>query len=365
MGEALTRSPAALDPAFWRDRRVFLTGHTGFIGGWTAAVLTSFGARVDGYALEAPTNPSFFELTGLAKRVDGVIGDVRHRQALDTAFAAARPDVVLHLAAQPLVSVGYSDPTDTFEVNVLGTVNLLDCVRRRGAGSVVVMTTDKVYRDSSAENREDESLGARDPYGASKVCCEIASEAYARSFLAPAGVPLSTVRAGNVVGGGDWAADRLVPDAVRAFSHGRPLSLRRPEAARPWQHVLDAVYGLLLVAQTTARGPARPDAWNVGPPAGRTMTVGEVAAVAASAWGNDARVVTDGERTFEEAGILTLSSQRIRREMGFVEPWDLPTIIFRTMRWYRHALGGEDAWTLAEKEIADYFAAAPATTDRR
>jgi len=365
MDEALARNSAALDPGFWRDRRILLTGHTGFIGGWTAAVLQRLGARVWGYALEAPTTPSFFELTRLERRLEGRIADVRDRQALAAAFIAARPDVVLHLAAQPLVGVGYTDPVETFEVNVLGTVNLLECVRRQGAAAVVVMTTDKVYRESHAENREHERLGARDPYGASKVCCEIAAEAYGRSYLEPAGVPLATVRAGNVVGGGDWAADRLMPDAVRAFSRGRPLSLRRPQAARPWQHVLDAVYGLLLVAQATARNSGGPQAWNVGPPSGRIMTVGDVAALAAFAWGDHARVVNDGEQTFEESGILTLSSQRIREELGYAEPWDLPLIIARTMAWYRQALAGEDAWKLSQCDIDDYFAAAVAAADAR
>jgi CDP-glucose 4,6-dehydratase len=363
MGEALVRGPAALDPGFWRDRPILLTGHTGFIGGWTSVVLQRLGARVFGYALDAPTTPSFFDLTGLAARLEGRLADIRDRQGLDAAFAAVKPDIVLHLAAQPLVGIGYANPVETFEVNVLGTVNLLDCVRRRGAAAIVVMTTDKVYRESHSENREDEQLGACDPYGASKVCCEIVAEAYGRSYLEPAGVPLATVRAGNVVGGGDWATDRLIPDAVRAFSARRPLSLRRPYAARPWQHVLDAVYGVLLVAQATARGSHGPQAWNVGPPSGRLMTVGDVAALAADAWGDHARVVNDGERTFEESGILTLSSQRIRQELGYAEPWDLPLIVSRTTAWYRQALAGEDAWELSQREIDDYFAAATAAVD--
>ena len=362
MGKEIGRGRAPLDPAFWRGRRVFLTGHTGFIGGWTAAALHRFGAELHGYALPAPTTPSFFELTGLKRRLQGTLADVRDRAALAAAFTAARPDLVLHLAAQPLVGAGYADPVGTFEVNVLGTINLLECARHPGTGAVVVMTTDKVYHDPHSDNREGDRLGARDPYGGSKVCCEIAAEVYARSFLAEAGVPLATVRAGNVVGGGDWATDRLIPDAVRAFGAGQPLSLRRPEAARPWQHVLDAVYGLLLVAQRTAGAGGSPQAWNVGPPAGRTMTVGEVAALAASAWGDGARVIHDGAKEFAEAAILTLNSQRIRTELGYAEPWTLPQILARTMEWYRRVLAGDDAWALCEREIDDYLAAPAAVS---
>lgn len=282
MAEALSGRRTLLDRAFWRGRRVLLTGHTGFIGGWTAALLHGLGAETWGYALPAPTTPSFFQLTGLAGRLESALGDVRDERALGSFYAAARPDIVLHLAAQPLVNVGYLSPLETFDINLMGTVKLLDCVRRTGARAVVVMTTDKVYRDLRADNGEDDRLGAGDPYGGSKVCCEVAAEVYGRSFLAPAGIPLATVRAGNVLGGGDWAADRLLPDAVRAFAAGRPLALRRPDARRPWQHVLDASYGLLLVAQSAVGGPAAPTAWNIGPSGGRRATVGEVARLAAA-----------------------------------------------------------------------------------
>jgi CDP-glucose 4,6-dehydratase len=358
MGEAVTAPRAtALDPGFWRGRRILLTGHTGFIGGWTAIVLNGWGAEVFGYALPPTTTPSLFDLAGLDRRFTGTLADLRDRAALVGAYSAARPDFVIHLAAQPLVGVGYKSPAETFEINVMGTVNLLECVRERGATAVVVMTSDKVYRGSASDNREEDRLGAHDPYGGSKVCGEIVSEVYARSFLAKAGVPLATVRAGNVVGGGDWSDDRLIPDAVRAFSAHQPLSLRRPGAVRPWQHVLDAVTGLLLVVQRTARGSVGPDAWNIGPPVGRTMTVGEVAALAASAWSNEARVVHDGVPAFPETELLTLDSRRVRTELGHAEPWDLPQILARTMEWYREALSGADAWALAQHQIDDYLAA--------
>jgi CDP-glucose 4,6-dehydratase len=358
VGEAaIVTPPTMLDPGFWRGRRIFLTGHTGFIGGWTAAVLNGWGAEVLGYALPPSTSPSFFDLAGLARRFTGTLADVRDRAALLAAYAAARPDLVIHLAAQPLVVTGYERPAETFEINVMGTVNLLECVRECGAEAVIVMTSDKVYRETSADHREEDRLGAHDPYGGSKVCSEVVAEVYARSFLAKVGVPLATVRAGNVVGGGDWSENRLIPDAVRAFSAHLPLSLRRPGAVRPWQHVLDAVAGLLLVAQHTVRGAVGPDAWNIGPPAGRMMTVGEVAALAASAWSNDARVMHDGVQAFPETYLLTLDSGRARAELGHAEPWDLPQNLARTMEWYREVLRGANAWALARQQIDDYLAA--------
>lgn len=359
MGEAVARPRAGrIDPGFWRGRRVFLTGHTGFIGGWTAAVLHGLGAELFGYALPPPTTPSFFDLTKLGGRLSGTVADLRDRSALLGAFEAARPDIVIHLAAQPLLGVGFASPVETFETNVMGTIHLLECIRKCGAGAVVVMTSDKVYLNSATDNREQDRLGASDPYGGSKVCCEVVAEVYAHTFLSRAGVPLATVRAGNVVGGGDWATDRLIPDAIRAFGDHRALSLRRPGAIRPWQHVLDAVLGMLLIAQHSAGGPAVPEAWNVGPPVARAMTVGEVAMLAATAWGDGARVVHDGPIAFPETDRLTLDSRRIRTELGFAESWDLPGLLARTIEWYRRTLAGSDAWALTRRQIDDYLASA-------
>ena len=359
MGEAVAGPRAGrIDPGFWRGRRVFLTGHTGFIGGWTAAVLHGLGAELSGYALPPPTTPSFFDLTRLASRLSGTVADLRDRDALLGAYKVARADIVIHLAAQPLLGAGFASPVETFETNVMGTVNLLECVRECGAGTVVVMTSDKVYRNSATDNREQDRLGASDPYGGSKVCCEVVAEVYAHSFLSKAGVPLATVRAGNVVGGGDWAADRLIPDAMRAFGDRRPLSLRRPGAIRPWQHVLDAILGILLIVQRTAGDPAVPEAWNVGPPVGRMMTVGKVATLAASIWGDGASVVHDGPIAFPETDRLTLDSRRIRTELGFAASWDLPELLARTVEWYRQTLAGADAWALTCRQIDDYLASA-------
>lgn len=349
--------PMPLDTSLWRGRRVFLTGHTGFIGGWTASVLHELGAFVHGYALAPPTKPSFFDLCGLGSRIEATTGDVRQRTRVAQACAAARPEVVIHLAAQPLVAVGYSNPVETFETNVMGTVHLIECVRTCGAAAVVVMTSDKVYRDPQSRNTEEDRLGGTDPYSGSKVCAETVAEVYATSFLERRRIPVATVRAGNVVGGGDWAAYRLVPDAVRAFGSGVPLKIRRPGAVRPWQHVLDAVHGLLLVAQHTLKKGQRYAAWNIGPASARRLTVGEVADLAASAWGASASVVRGSDAAFAETEVLTIDSRRARATLGYEQPWSLPQVVGRTIEWYRQALRGDDAWKLSLRQINAYFGA--------
>jgi CDP-glucose 4,6-dehydratase len=348
-----------VDAAFWRGRKVLITGHTGFIGGWTAAWLHALGAEVSGIALEPATAPSLFDLTGLATRMHSVIADIRSIEALDGIYLSARPDVVLHLAAQPLVRVGYERPVETFAVNLMGTVNVLDCVRRHGADAVVVMTSDKVYADREGDVRhaEHDRLGAAEAYGGSKACCELAAEAYGQSYLGPARVGIATVRAGNVLGGGDWQPDRLVPDAIRAFSSGVSLSLRRPEAVRPWQHVLDAASGLLLVAQEAVRRRAPIGAWNIGPPAAQAVTVETLAERIAEAWGLGARFVCGGAG-FPERQFLSVDASRAWQQLAFHSPWTLDEIVERTVTWYRDALAGKEAWTLTMDQIDAYHSSA-------
>jgi len=345
-----------IDRVFWRGRRVLVTGHTGFIGGWTAAWLHALGSKVAGIALSPPTNPSFHELVGLKSRMNESIADIRSPPALLSAFEAVRPEIVLHLAAQPLVRVGYEQPDETFAVNLMGTVNVLDCVRRHGAMAFVAMTSDKVYGpgDGSTHYREDDRLGAQDPYGSSKACCELAVEAYAQSYLANTGIGVATVRAGNVVGGGDWQIDRLVPDAMRAFAAGRPLVLRHPDAVRPWQHVLDAIQALLAVAQDAAHRRAFTGPWNVGPPPNRTVTVAALANLAASVWGADAKISHEAAKQYPETHFLAIDGSKARTELGIVSPWNLETIVERTVTWYKGALAGQDAWKLTMDQIGAY-----------
>jgi CDP-glucose 4,6-dehydratase len=354
----VSRGTGIIDRDFWRDRRVLVTGHSGFIGGWTSAWLCALGSDVSGISLPPPTNPSFHDLTGLAKRVSGTVADVRSPAELSRAFEAVKPDIVLHLAAQPLVRIGYERPDETFAVNLMGTVNLLDCVRRVGAKAVVVMTSDKVYGpgDGRMLHREGDALGAHDPYGGSKACCELAVESYARSFLSGASIGSATIRAGNVLGGGDWQVDRLVPDAVRGFAAGRPLVLRYPEAVRPWQHVLDAVQGLLLAAQQAALQQTAIGPWNLGPLPGSNVTVGTLGDMIAAEWADGARVAREGTRTYPETHFLAIDGAKARAELGVVSPWDLEAIVGRTVDWYKGALAGKDAWTLTMDQIEAYAA---------
>ena len=267
-----------MNQSFWNGKRVFLTGHTGFKGGWLSLWLAEMGAQVHGYALEPPTKPSFFTTTGLARRMTAsVISDIREAKALDQAMQTARPEVVFHLAAQPLVRHAYSNPVETYTVNVMGTVNLLEAVRcTPGVKAVVIITTDKCYenREWPWPYRENDSLGGIDPYSSSKACVELVTSTWRRSYLNTTGVYLASGRAGNVIGGGDWAADRLMPDFLRALDSGEPLVVRSPLATRPWQHVLEPLAGYLQLAEKLySDGDAWTEAWNFGPDEADARTV--------------------------------------------------------------------------------------------
>ena len=266
-----------MNPTFWRDRRVFLTGHTGFKGGWLALWLTHVGAEVHGYALAPPTEPNFYTAARLERYLaSSTIADIRDADTLERAMRAARPEVVLHLAAQPLVRHSYAEPVDTYATNVMGTIHLLEAVRKTsGVRAVVNVTTDKCYdnREWLWPYRENEALGGYDPYSSSKACSELVTAAWRRSFLEPAGIRLATARAGNVIGGGDWAADRLVPDFLRAVDGGRPLIVRSPDATRPWQHVLEPLAGYLALAVKLCHEDSFDDAWNFGPAEADARTV--------------------------------------------------------------------------------------------
>lgn len=344
--------------------RVFLTGHTGFKGGWLALVLSELGAEVHGYALEAPTTPSFFEVCRVKTRLaSSTIADVRDAGAVRAAMAAARPSVVFHLAAQPLVRRSYREPLETIATNVLGTANVLQAAFEvEGVRAVVNVTSDKCYenRERAEPYREDEAMGGFDPYSASKGCAEIVTAAWRRSFLAARGVRAASARAGNVIGGGDWAEDRLVPDFLRAIDAGRELVLRSPNATRPWQHVLEPVLGYVRLAERLLgpHGERFAEGWNFGPPPSDVRTVRWIVeklceGVPGSRWSVDQAAQP------HEAVQLSLDSTKALDRLGWGPVWDAGEAVERTLAWHRAWRGGADMQAFSLAQIRD-FAARPA-----
>jgi CDP-glucose 4,6-dehydratase len=355
------------DPAIWRGRSVLLTGHTGFKGGWLAVWLHTLGARVHGYALNPPTEPSFFDTAGVRQALTSdARADLADRSALQTAFDDSRPEIVFHLAAQPLVRESYRDPLGTLATNVIGTANVLEAVRgSKTVRAVVVITTDKIYENLETGHayRETDALGGHDPYSASKAAAEIVSSSYRASFLTGAGIRMATARAGNVIGGGDWAAERLVPDCLRAFAQQLPVRLRRPAAVRPWQHVLEPLAGYLQLAEKLAgnEGPGYAKAWNFGPDVTDDATVGQVAELIAMLWGGGAEVVHEpSDENPHEAGLLRLDSSCARRELGWRPRWSLQQALERTVAWHRAWVKGADLHDLSLAQIREYGAGARA-----
>lgn len=356
--------PLRLDRAFWRDRRVFVTGHTGFMGGWLCLWLTRLGANVAGYALPPPTRPSLYDSVGLADRMCSMIGDVRDGEKLTAAMSDFAPSIVLHLAAQPLVGQAYHAPVETFATNVMGTVNVLQAVRHcADVSAAIVVTTDKVYenREWPWGYRESDTLGGHEPYSSSKACAELAVDAYRHSYFADERrLGLATVRAGNIIGGGDWAANRLVPDAMRAFSARRPLAIRNPAAVRPWQHVIDPIGGYLALAERLAADPeAWSGPWNFGPAEADSWPVGQVADEVSRLWGDDARwikpVEQAGAARLKETGLLMLSSGKAQARLGWTPVWRIQRALAASVDWYKAQLAGKDmhAFTLNQIAVAE------------
>jgi CDP-glucose 4,6-dehydratase len=345
------------DAGFWRGKRVLLTGHTGFKGAWAAIWLTRLGAHVTGLAL-APDQPeSLFDLAGVDRVAGSHLIDLRDRQAVTRFVSVQELDLVLHLAAQPLVRASIAEPVETFATNIMGTAHLLDALRGRpGLGAVLVVTSDKVYANAETGEAfaEGAALGGKDPYSASKAAAEIVTSSFARSYFDKAGIPVATARGGNVIGGGDVSPDRLVSDIVRAARRGEPVALRHPEATRPWQHVLDCVAGYLVYAEALVRDPATPRALNFGPKAGGAeITVGELATMAVEALGAKPWLHEPDPNSIE-AKALSIDTALAKRRLSFESRLDGREAVAWTMAWHRRQAAGEDALALCHEQIEDY-----------
>jgi CDP-glucose 4,6-dehydratase len=349
---------------FWSGRRVFVTGHTGFKGSWLCLWLERLGAQVTGFALEAPTQPSLFEEAGLARSIAHVTGDVRNAAAVRDAMKRAEPEIVFHLAAQSLVRQSYTDPVETFATNVMGTVHVLDAARQvAGVRAVINVTSDKCYENLETGRAyvEADTLGGHDPYSNSKACSELVTMAYRQSFFTRAGdssntVGIASARAGNVIGGGDWAVDRLVPDLLRAFDRGTAAVVRRPHSVRPWQHVLEPLAGYLALAERLHAQPAPySGAWNFGPRAGDMRPVVDIAAALTSALGAGAAFVVQPEAGApHEAGLLMLDASKARNDLGWDSALKLDEALVWIAEWHRARQRGASVRDITLDQIARY-----------
>jgi len=350
-----------VDERFWAGKRVLLTGHTGFKGGWLALWLTSMGAEVVGVANGRPTEPCFFDLVRLETDVASVQADVRDLDRVDRAVQDFRPEIVLHLAAQALVRRSYQEPVETYATNVMGTVHILEAVRRLGSVRLVVnVTSDKCYKNREWEwgYREDEPMGGRDPYSSSKGCAELVTAAFRSSFFATrTSTAVASARAGNVIGGGDWGADRLVPDLIRAALSGVPVRVRNLRAVRPWQHVLNPLAGYLVLAQHLWDTREYADGWNFGPADAEARTVGWVVERVAALWGAGLHWEPDPSEHPHEANVLKLDSARARVRLGWRPAWDVELGLAASVDWYRAYSDGEDMRGISLAQIQAYQAA--------
>lgn len=347
-----------MDLRFYKDKRVFVTGHTGFKGAWLCRILVNAGAAVTGYSLEPPTCPNLFSLAGLESRITSVTGDIRDLAALKAAFDAAQPEIVLHLAAQPIVRAGYKDPVCTYGTNVMGTVNILECVRLYSCvRSFLNVTTDKVYRNNEWPwgYRENEPLDGYDPYSNSKSCSELVTHSYKSSFFSDGLPAVSTARAGNVIGGGDFANDRVIPDCVRAAAAGTPVPVRNPGSVRPYQHVLEPLFAYLLIARRQYEDPSCAGWYNVGPDEQDCVTTGTLVDLFCARWGGGASWIDCSEAGApHEAGFLKLDCSKLKSAFGWRPRWHIEEAVAKTVAWTRVWQSGGDIPAEMDRQIAEY-----------
>lgn len=349
-----------MDLCFYKGKRVFLTGHTGFKGAWMSRALIGAGAIVTGYSLEPPTEPNLFSLSGVADHMTSIIGDVRDLAHLKRAFDEARPEIVLHLAAQPIVRTSYEQPVYTYETNVMGTVNLLECVRTAQAPvrSVVNVTTDKVYENKEWAwgYRENEPLDGYDPYSNSKSCSELVTHSYKNSFFADGKTAISTARAGNVIGGGDFARDRIIPDCIRAAQKCEPVVVRNPHSTRPYQHVLEPVMAYLMIAQRQCEDSALAGWYNVGPDDCDCVTTGDLVDLFCEVWGQGMRWENRWDGGPHEANFLKLDCSKIKTTFDWKPRWHIREAIEKTVEWTNVWMQGGDIPKEVDRQINSYYA---------
>lgn len=348
----------AVNPDFWRGKRVLLTGHTGFKGSWLSLWLQAMGAELHGLALAPPTSPSLFEEAGVGAGMTSTIGDIRDYQAVLAAVEACKPEIIIHMAAQPLVRYSYQNPVETYATNVMGTVHLLEAARQVGSARAIVnVTTDKCYENKEWVwgYREDEPMGGYDPYSNSKGCAELVTSAYRRSFFQQSGIALASARAGNVIGGGDWAADRLVPDILRAFEKNEPVTIRNPHSTRPWQHVLEPLSGYLTLAERLYKeGNAFAEGWNFGPHDDDARPVQWIVEQMAGNWGDNATWQLDGGEHPHEANYLKLDISKAKTGLAWQPRWNLATALGMIIEWHRAWLDQADVKAKCLQQISQY-----------
>ncbi|MFD0716755.1 CDP-glucose 4,6-dehydratase [Paenibacillus sp. GCM10027626] len=354
---------------FWKNKRVFLTGHTGFKGSWLSIWLHRMGAKVTGFSLKPPTDPSLYDICDLNSSINSVIGDIRDKNALLNALHASEAEIVIHMAAQPLVRYSYKEPVETYETNVLGTLYLMESIRTAVSNgqqikSVLNVTTDKCYDNKEWEwgYRENEPLGGYDPYSSSKACSELVTSSYRNSYFNPTlynehGVAIASARAGNVIGGGDWAEDRLIPDCVRSLVKGDPIIIRNPLSIRPWQHVLEPLSGYLMLSENLYRyGIGFAEAWNFGPNEQDAQTVEWIVNRMCNLWGREASYVIDTAPQLHEANYLKLDCSKAKKRLGWQPKWNLETAIEKIVFWNQEYMKKSDVYELCARQIDEYMA---------
>lgn len=350
------------DLTFYKGKKVLVTGHTGFKGSWMCSMLLELGAEVTGFALEPPTNPALFELSELKKRMNSVIGDIRDLELLQKVFCETQPEIVIHMAAQPIVRESYKNPVYTYDVNVMGTVNVLECVRNTSSvRSFVNVTTDKVYLNKEWEwgYRENEELNGYDPYSNSKSCSELVTSSYKNSFFADRKVAISTARAGNVIGGGDFATDRIIPDCVRAATSGNNIVVRNPYSTRPYQHVLEPVYAYLLIAMNQYQDATFAGNYNVGPDDCDCISTGELVTLFCDKWkvvsGTEVKWVDWYDGGPHEANFLKLDCSKIKNIFDWKPRWNVEQTMEKLVEWYWHYSGGREVTECIERQIKEFI----------